>query len=156
MFLLERKQQMLIFFWSSSSELWAIGGRFLLAGTKRSLALIHSREMVVQRRLLVSLSCSCCPPADLLDEQGEGCWAAGSPRPSPCCPAYSQSPFPSLPSHTGTRAAFSSLMENHSFARFWSFVQIGYQSCSEWRYLKRVCCLESRLPLPQARLGRSL
>lgn len=55
MFLLERKQQMLIFFWSSSSELWAIRERFLLAGTKRTFALDPIRGMVVQRRLWAEL-----------------------------------------------------------------------------------------------------
>lgn len=54
MFLLEREQQMLIFFWSSSSELLAIRGRFLLAGTTRTLALSPRRKVAEQRRLLMS------------------------------------------------------------------------------------------------------
>ena len=146
--------QMLIFFWSCSSQLWAIGERFLLVATKRTLVLNHSRDGCAEETA-GQLSHSCCLPADLLDEQDECCCAPGSPHQALSCPMYSQSPFPFLPSCTGTEAAFSSLMENHCFASFWSFFQIGYQSWPEWRYLKRVRCLKSRLPLPQARLGRS-
>lgn len=71
MFLLEREQQMLIFFWSSSSELSAIRGRFLLAGTTRELSLWIPGE-----RWLCTGGCGSaeprgCLPADLPAERGD-------------------------------------------------------------------------------------
>lgn len=112
MFLLERKQQMLIFFWSSSSELWATRERFLLASAKKTLALNHSRELVVRRRLLVSRALAAARPRT--------CWMSKVKAAVPPAPP-AQTPFPSLPSRTGTWAAFPSLMENHCFASFRSF-----------------------------------
>lgn len=152
MFLLERKQQMLIFFWSSSSELWAIRERFFLAGTKRTCFRSHQRDGCAEETC--ELSCSCCPPADLPDEQGERSCSAGSPHRAPCHLTCSQSPFSSFPFCTGTWAAFPQ-MEKHCFASFCIFFQICYQFWPEWKYLKRLYCLKSRLPLLQARLGHS-
>lgn len=71
MFLLEREQQMLIFFWSSSSELSAIRGRFLLAGTTRELSLWIPGERWLCTEGCGSAEPRGCLPADLPTERGD-------------------------------------------------------------------------------------
>lgn len=87
---------------------------------KRPRALNHSGGLVVRRRPPVSPAAAAARPQTCLMSQVNAAAPPATPPP-PRHPAYSQTPFPSLPSHAGTRAAFPSLMENGCLASFWSF-----------------------------------
>lgn len=68
-------------FWSSSSELWAIGERFLLASTKTASCFKSQQRAGCAEAAAGQPSRGRRSPADLLDEPGERCCAAGPPSP---------------------------------------------------------------------------
>lgn len=152
-FLLEREQQMLIFFWSSSSELLAIRGRFLLAGTTRTLAWDPRRKVAVQRRLLISSAlwllargeCWGMPgefwnDAVLLDPLAGFLGTQGIPRVLSHFPSHTQVPQPPSLWWKSALCKFLQLL----FSQLWP----------EWIYVG-VFFLKSGLPMLQAYLWPS-
>lgn len=143
MFLLEREQT-LVCFWSSSSELSAPRGRFPLAGT-RTPALNPRRKVAVQRRLsLVAVGPRpACPAGNsgMLGVVLECCCAVASSGRATWHPGYSLLP------HTAT----FSLMEICSL----QVSEVFFTSCDLSGDYLGVFCLESRLPSLQAYLGQS-